>query len=134
MIRPLIILFYLFVTVIMGAVGDGMNNSGIQTWGHLFEAIEVAMLFSAMFLLNMDKDTPVKEFVLTLATYVCLRFAFFDYAYNIAAQNPLTYLSENNFWGRFWLNVLKAEPQGIAWARLVFLIVGISLPLKFLRS
>ena len=43
--RAFIILFYLLVTVLMGAVGDGLNEAGVQTWGHLFEAIEIAMLF-----------------------------------------------------------------------------------------
>ena len=65
---------------------------------------------------------------------MCLRFAFFDYAYNLSADNPLTYLSHNNWWGKFWLEFLKAPPEGIVWARLVFLIVGVSLPLRYLRS
>jgi len=66
-------------------------------------------------------------------TYICLRFAFFDYSFNLFAGNELTYLSENNFWGQLWLNVLKAPPHGIVFARLVFLIVGVSLPLKYLK-
>ena len=134
MIRALIILFYLFATVIVGALGDGLNASGTQDWGHVANAIEVGVLLIAFYAIDEDRQLTAREVFLMFGTYVCLRFAFFDYAYNIFAGNELTYLSHNNFWGRLWIEFLKAEPQGIVWARLVFLIVGVLLPLKYLKK
>lgn len=134
MIRSLIILLYLLIAVAAGATGDGLNNAGIQTWGHLLEAAEVAILMFAFYAIDQDKVLTLREVLLMFGTYICLRFAFFDYLYNIAAGNSLTYLSHNNFWGKLWLEWLKAEPVGIVWARSLFLGLGILLPIKYLRQ
>jgi len=134
MTRPIIILFYFTMAVLSGAVGDGLNNVGIQTWGHVLEGLEIALIFWGVYLLDEDKVLKWYEVLVMFITYICLRFAFFDYAYNLAAENELTYLSDRNFWGQLWLNVLKAPPHGIVWARLVFLVVGVSLPMRYLRD
>ncbi len=131
-LRPLLIVLYMLGLVVMGAAADALNNTGIQTWGHVLEALEVAFCFFAVFMLDEDKTIRWREILFMFGTYICIRFAFFDYTYNLVAGNELTYLSENNFWGQLWLEVFKAEPQGIAWARLIFLIAGVSFPFKFL--
>jgi hypothetical protein len=131
--RAFYILFYLILAVLLGAVGDGLNNTGVQTWGHVFEGLEIAAIFFALYVLDEDKSLKLFEVLLIFGSYICMRVVFFDYAYNLTASNKLTYLSDKNFWGKLWLEWLKAPPEGIIWMRLFFLIIGVSFPFKYLR-
>ena len=95
--KPYIIILYLFILVALGATADGLNTY-VQTWGHLFEAIEIPMLFFACILFVKTWRSALWLFFV----YVLLRIAFFDFAYNISAGNELFYFGGQNWWDMFW--------------------------------
>ncbi len=125
--KPYLIILYLFSLVLIGASADGLNNSGVQTWGHLLEAIEVLGLFSFLILFKIDR----KQFLYALGAYICLRVFAFDYMYNIAAGNELYYIGGSNWWD---MALSRQYPTGLLFGRVIFLIAGVAFVFNHLRD
>lgn len=132
--RQLLIIFYLLVTVLIGATGDALDASGTQTWGHLLGAVELLLMAGVCFLFEGDSFKQyVKNFLLILLTYMFIRIFAFDYMYNLVRGNSLSYLGGHNWWDMWWSEVVKIPPYGLLFVRSVFLIAGCSIPFKYLR-
>ena len=128
--KPYLIILYLIVLVATGATADGLNETGQQGWGHLLESIELLMAFSFVFLFKL---ITWREFILALVAYTFFRVAGFDYIHNLVAGNTWDYICEGencNWWDQLLSNW---EPGGVAFARFVFFVTGISIPFKYLR-
>ncbi len=125
--KPYLIILYLFALVALGATADGLNRRKIQTWGHLFEALELLGCFSYAMIFGFDWYM----FGFGMGSYVCIRVFAFDFIYNITAKNDLTYLSKDNWWGR----TLSNWPPGpLLFARVIFLITGMAFVFNHLRK
>ena len=118
---PYIIIAYLILTVIAGAMADGLNEKGKKELGHPAEALSILLLISGASIFEVNWTFIV--------AYVCFRIAFFDYAKNLTKGNPLLYLGYYSLWDKF----LRQYPaHGVTFMRAVFLAVAISIPFKFL--
>lgn len=123
--RPFLIIIYLVAMVAMGAIGDGLFGSGHKTWGHACKAAEVGMLLGGSFIFGIPRDGWLPY----LASYVFIRFAVFDYAYNLTRGLPLSYHGGTSFYDNF-VNRLAAPGHGWAFAKIISTAVGIALIIK----
>ena len=119
--KQIFIILYLFLCVVTGAVADGLNADVIQTWGHLLDALEKALLISGAFIFKP------RSFIAYLLAYVFIRVATFDYIINLVRGLPLLYLGGENWWDMF---LVKFPSHGVTFARVIFLITGMALPIK----
>ena len=117
--KPYLIILYIIACIVTGAIADGLNDTGVQTWGHLLEAVEVLMLIS--FVLFKPKFIPL------LLAYIFLRIAFFDIAYNLTAGHDWLHVGTSNWWDMF---LSKQLPFGVVFGRVVFLVTGIAISLR----
>lgn len=120
--KPYLIILYLIACVVSGAVADGLNEKGMKSWGHPFEALSIGLLLSGAFIFELNWTYIV--------AYICFRIAFFDYAKNITKGDPLFYLGDSNLWDKF----LRQFPiHGVTFMRIIFLAAAISIPFKYLK-
>ena len=124
--RSLYIIAYFIVAVAVGAIGAGLNMSGVQTWGHLFGAVEIGLLISGAFVFRLTRV----HWLAFLFAYACWRIAGFDYIINLTSGQSLFYVGGHNWWDMFFV---KFPAHGVTFMRCVFLLVGISIPFKYLR-
>ena len=102
--KPLSILLVI-VAILFGASGDGLNDSGVKTWGHLLEALEI---LSVMWLFMAFKAFTLRSGLLVLLGYVFLRVGLYDYSYNISRGLELFYVGAYNWWDL----LLSKQPPG----------------------
>ena len=115
-------------SIILDAVGDGLNDSGEKGWGNACNILSTGFLLASPFVINYDKS----KWAWYLTSYVSLRIALFDYSYNLTRGLPLTYNKNTSTWDKF-LGKMK-PPDGFAIGRSVFFIVGVSVPINQLGS
>ncbi len=118
------IILYLIFCVAIGAVSDGLNDDGAKYAGHVLGAVEVGLLIAGAFLFDLRR----RDGVAFIAIYIAWRIVGFDYAYNLTRGLPLGYLGESSFWDSFFA---KQNPIGVTFARIIFLSLGITLPIKY---
>jgi hypothetical protein len=111
--------------VIVGATADGLYLAKI--WGHNLEVIEIGLLISIVFVF---KFSGWREWLLLVLSYTFIRVGLFDLFHNIAAQLPLDYFGSTSWWDMFFSQFPIA---GVIFAKSIFLIVGVSLPIKYLK-
>ena len=126
--KPYLIILYLFVLVLIGASADGLNNSGVQGYGHLLEVIEVLGLFMVLIVFKLF---TWRQFAYVLGAYICFRVFAFDYMYNIAAGNELYYIGGSNWWDQA---LSRQYPTGLLFGRVIFLITGVAFVFNHLRK
>ena len=122
--RSILIVLYLIACIAIGAAGDGLNNSGVQTWGHLLNAIEIAVLLFCAFAFKIMRW---QDIVVLILSYTFMRAGLFDYLRNIAAGQPLFYMGGENWWDMFFV---MFPSHGVMFAKAVFLMVGVALPIR----
>jgi hypothetical protein len=81
-------------SVIMGGIGDGLNSRAHYASGHLLNAASVASLIAVPLLVKISGHDKFRY----LASYVLIRYAFFDMAYNKAAQRPANFMGGKNYY------------------------------------
>jgi hypothetical protein len=110
-------------SIILNAVGDGLNDSGQKQWGHACNAASIGLLLTSPFIIDYDKS----KWLWYLTSYVSLRIALFDYSYNMTRGLPFNYIGGTSLWDR----VLKSSnPPNTYLGRGVFLTIGITIPIK----
>jgi hypothetical protein len=121
--RPYAVILYLTSCITLGAVADGLNVAGVQTWGHLLEAYEALLLFSVGFLFR-------KQFFVILLSYAFLRVGLFDYIFNLSSGQDFFHVGGTNWWD---MMISKWPPVPVLGAKVLFLITGVAIPLKEIR-
>ena len=114
-------------SIILDAVGDGLNDSGHKAWGHLCNAGSVGVLLTSPFLINYEKNKWGWYF----ASYIGLRVGLFDYVYNETRGLGLNYIGGTSNWDKI---MKKLNPPNTYLGRAVFLSIGISIPINELKK
>jgi len=109
-------------SIILGGIGDGLNDSNHKTVGHLFNAASIGALVLSPAIFNYKKD----KWYLYLASYTCLRAGLFDITYNLTRKLPFNYTGSTSVTDKFY-NSHGGSPT---FPRAVFFVVGFSIPLN----
>jgi hypothetical protein len=110
-------------SIILDAVGDGLNDSGHKDWGHLCNAGSIGVLLTSPFIIDYEKSKWGWYF----ASYIGLRIGLFDYAYNETRGLGLNYIGCTSNWDKI---MRKLNPPNTYLGRAVFLTVGIAIPIN----
>ena len=117
----------LFTTsIVLSAVGDGLNDSGNKTLGHALNATSTGLLLTSPFILSPQKD----NWLWYIASYSFIRASIFDASYNLSRGLPLTYVGNSSLWDKA-LGATKSPPGAIIFGKSLCLIVGFSIPIKY---
>ena len=111
-------------SIILSAVGDGLNDSGNKMYGHTCNAISTGLLVASPFILDVKKH----NWGWYAATYLSFRIAFFDPAYNVSRGLPIGQIGTSNLWDKT-LQAFKTTPESLLLGRGLFFVVAISIPL-----
>ena len=111
-------------SIILDAVGDGLNDEGIKTWGHVCNAASTGLLLASPFVIDYEKS----KWGYYLVSYVSLRIALFDPSYNLSRGLPVTYIGNTSLWDKGLQKL--APPDGFLFGRGMSLIIGISMPIR----
>ena len=79
-------------SIVLNAVGDGLNDSGNKEWGHLCNAASIGLTLSIPLIIKVDKD----NWYCYLLEYMFIRFAIFDYTYNMTRGLPYDYIGDSS--------------------------------------
>ena len=124
--KPIVIIGVFAAQIGLQAAGDALKDSGHKEWGHTLNAMSVGVLLMSPIYLNIDPS----KWVWYLASYVSLRIAIFDYAYNAVRGLPLNYIGGTSLWDK---TLQELNPPTTTLGRAVFLTVGISIPINKLK-
>ena len=142
MIVSIIALSIIVCSLIVGAVGDGLNNRptkvikegdeikksiSYKPIGHILQTIEIGILVSSPFIL----DVTIREALPYLASYGLLRASLFNPLYNIGRGVNINYIGNSNIWDKF-LRKLKAPNHGYWFARGIFVLAAVWTIFKYL--
>lgn len=113
-------------SILLNAVGDGLNDSGYKDWGHVANAASIATLLISPLILDYQKD----KWYIYLLSYGFLRVSFFDYTYNATRGIPINQIGTTSMWDK---GLQRLNPPNTYMMRGVSLIMGISLPINELK-
>lgn len=110
-------------SIILNAVGDGLNDSGEKQWGHFCNATSIGLMLTSPFIIDYDRS----KWFWYLTSYVSLRIALFDYTYNLTSGLPLNYIGGTSTWDKI---LSKSNPPNTYLGRGVFFTIGIIIPIR----
>jgi hypothetical protein len=125
--RGVTIILYLLITVIVGAVSDGLNDQGVKILGHVLGSAEIVLLISGAFLFRLGR----KAWIAYLVAYISFRIFAFDYSYNITRGLDILYMGSSSFWDLFFS---KQYPGGLLFGRVIFAALGVGVTFNELRK
>jgi hypothetical protein len=117
---------YIILIVSLGSAGDGLNNRGVQTWGHLLKALEIGTLLWLPYIFSLSE---INQGLAITASYICLRISLFDYIRNLTAGQSLFYMGGKNWWD---MALSTQNTAGLVFGRLIFLTAGLWVIYRYL--
>jgi hypothetical protein len=114
-------------SILLNAVGEGLNDSGQKGWGHTCNAMSIGILVISPALMNYEK----KKWGWYIASYVGLRIGMFDYAYNMTRQLPVNQIGGTSWWDQ---GLQKLNPPNTYLGRIVFFTFGFSVPFNIINK
>lgn len=123
--REIGVISYHVATVATGALSEATRDEGQKSVAHAFRAMEVGLLIGGPFLFDVKKH----EFLPYFLSYTFIRFSFFDAFYNKYRGLDLLYNGTTSSYDKF---MNKMPPHGRAWWKTCSLVVGFSIPIKYL--
>lgn len=100
-------------SILFNAIGDGLNDKGNKSFGHVLQALAFIPLFF---------NNPV--FYIAILSYVLLNIALFDYAYNLTRGLKISFVGTSSWWDQ----AISKVPFGfMLFVRLICFVVGIFL-------
>lgn len=109
-------------SILLNAIGDGLNDSGKKTTGHLLNAASIATLLGSPFLIHYD----TKKWYIYLISYTSLRIGLFDMTYNRTRGLPLNYIGSTSITDKAYTK-FGGMPT---FPRVCFLGLGIAIPIN----
>jgi len=125
--KGLYTILFCIAAVAVGAVSDGLNDDGAKYIGHLLGALEVGLLISGAFILDLKR----RDWLAFFLTYVFWRMVGFDLIYNVTRSLPILYTGASSYWDAF---LSKQLPQGIVFARVIIAGLAVGIPLKHIND
>lgn len=122
--KQLSVILYFIAVVIIGALGDALYDTGVKVWAHSLEVLWGAML---LFAFPIFKPSSWIAFVVALIAWNVVGF---DTLYNLFAGLEWNYIGTTSLWDRFFSNY---PYQGLLWVKGIFLILAVSLPIKYCK-
>jgi hypothetical protein len=83
-------------SVVFNGIGDGLNARENYATGHAFNFLSIGSLIAVPLFDPPDRHKKLKF----VATYLLIRYAFFDQVFNKAAQLPMNYLDGQNVYDK----------------------------------
>lgn len=109
-------------SIILDAAGDALNDSNHKDWGHLCCAASVGVLLTSPFVIDYQRS----KWGWYLTSYVSLRIALFDYAYNMSRDLPLSYTGSTSNWDKMTGSMKSSQ---LSMCRCGALAIGITVPI-----
>lgn len=119
--RSIWIIAYVVALIFAGAAGDALMHTN-KEWGHILQGVELLGAF--LFVRSCLGDTKWGRVLLLLLAYTFIRFALFNYAWNLIAGMPWDHNGTTDYLDQL-LN--KFPASGILFARVIFLTAGIGI-------
>ena len=107
-------------SILLNAIGDGMNDNGRKDIGHTLNALSTASLLTLPIFTRLTRNNAIYFFV----GYSLLRFSMFNYTYNITRGLPLSYTGNTSYPDKF---INRFDPNGLAFLRMITFTVGINI-------
>lgn len=104
--------------IVLNGLGDGFNDSGNKEWGHVCNAASIGLTLSIPLIIYVDKS----NWYWYLLEYTFIRFAMFDYTYNLAAGNDYDYIGNSNYYDKM-LN----KQNHLLFPKTLSLVLGIAI-------
>jgi hypothetical protein len=112
-------------SIVLDAVGDGLNDSGQKVGGHALNAMSTGLLVASPFILDVDKH----NWGWYAASYVSLRVGLFDMSYNATRGLPLQYVGNSSIYDKT-VAATKSPDSWLFAGRTFFLSIGIIIPIN----
>ena len=125
--KPYLIIAYLIVCVVLGALVDTLFNDGAKLFSHLFGAVEIFLVASGAFIFNLKR----RHWLWYMAAFAAWHIVGFDYMYNLFAGLPWDYHGTTSWWDLF---LSKYPEHGIIFTRVIFLLAGVFIPIRELNN
>jgi hypothetical protein len=109
-------------SIILESLGDGLNDNGNKTWGHLSKVFSTGLLLSSPFIIKYDKS----KWYIYLLSYTSLRIGLFDMTYCTTRHLPLNYIGSTSITDKAWTKI-GGQPSFIRGLSFTF---GIFLTIK----
>lgn len=112
------IFLLLTISILAGAIGDGLYDRKIKMLGGLVLDIEIATLLLCM------ACAMEYHWIRYVLFYLFIRASIFDLIYNKTVDRPLMVMGTTKLWDKI-LN--KVHPAGMIMFRVVCFVVGMSM-------
>jgi len=124
--RGVLVILYLIACVALGAIADATAHMNYLRWGVYTDLAEKLLIFSGPFLAGLSR----RQWLAYTITYICMNIAFFDLIYNQVHSLPWDYVGSVKDWD---ILLSKFPTHGIMFTRVIFLTLGVSVSLRYLR-
>lgn len=84
------------LSIVSQGLGDGLNSRMKYQASHILYATSILSLVSVPVFVPLSKKDKFKY----ISTYFLLRYALFDYSYNVGAKRKLNYLGGDNVYDK----------------------------------
>jgi len=112
-------------SILLDAVGDGLNDDGSKVLGHALQATSTGLLVASPFILDVHKY----NWGWYAASYISLRIGLFDNAYNITRGLPMGYVGNSSLWDKA-VDQTKSTEGWIIAGRSFFFLLGFTIPIN----
>ena len=112
-------------SILLDAAADATRDNGNKALSHALEAGSVATMIGGMVWIEPSWE----DIGWYAASYICLRFAIFDVAYNSLRGLPLNYHGTTSMYDKFW-NKMNPPLEAEMFGRVLIFSVGFSIPLQ----
>jgi hypothetical protein len=112
-------------SIVLDAVGDGLNDSGQKVGGHALNAMSTGLLVASPFILDADKH----NWGWYAASYVSLRVGLFDMSYNATRGLPLQYVGNSSIYDKT-VAATKSPDSWLFAGRTFCLFIGVVIPIN----
>jgi len=120
--EPVKIIGIYSASILLNAIGDGLNDSNNKTNGHLLNAASIGILLGSPFIIHYDR----KKWYIYLISYTSLRIGLFDMSYNKTRGLPLNFIGTTSVTDKAYTK-FGGMPT---FPRICFFTLGIAIPIN----
>ena len=118
--KPYLIILYFIACIAVGASADALGGD----MGHYLEPLEILMCLSGALIFKPQRWWAF------LISYVSFRIVGFDIIHNLVSGEVWNYIGSVGYWDKFFGHY---PPSGLIWLRGIFLLLGGSITLRYLK-